>query len=73
MDQKTENFIINILVQLKKDTLIFFISHKIPIIRHISDYIYLMENGCITNQGTHEELLYTKNNFYSNFWKSLTK
>jgi len=70
MDRETENFTTDLLLKLKKDLAIFYISHRLHILKNISDRIYILENGKIQISGTHDELLKT-NNFYSDYWKEL--
>ncbi len=67
MDRETEKFTTDLLLKLKKDTAVFYISHRLHILKNISDKIYILENGTITHSGTHDELLKSKN-FYSDYW-----
>lgn len=68
MDRKTENFILNLLQEIKLECGIFFISHRLQALKNISDTIYIMENGAVEKFGNHEKLMGTEN-FYSEFWK----
>jgi len=43
------------------------ISHKVNMIRKISDRIYVLENGTITGSGLYEEFI-VENNLYKRFW-----
>ncbi|GAB7089284.1 peptidase domain-containing ABC transporter [Marinifilum fragile] len=70
MDRITEQFIFTLLEKIKQDVAILIITHRIHIIKRISDYIYILENKTTDNHGTHEELM-KYNNFYSQFWKEL--
>ena len=63
MDRNTENFVLNLLQNLKSDMIIFIVSHRIKI-AHYSDYISILENGNISAQGTQHELL-NYDNLYS--------
>lgn len=63
MDKVTENFILDLLLNLKHDLGILFITHK-PSIASKSDIIYVLENGIISEKGTPTKLL-ESNNFYS--------
>jgi ATP-binding cassette subfamily B protein len=67
MDRGTESMIMNLLARLKSEMGILLISHRINLVRNLSDEIYVIENGRITNQGSHNELLVT-DNLYSRFW-----
>ena len=60
MDRNTENFVLNLLNILKKDTCIILVTHRIKIAR-FSDRIYILENGQIQAQGRHEELMQSEN------------
>ena len=70
MDKKMEQFALNLLSTLKSETAILFVSHRLHILKNISDRIYLFEKGMIHSFGTHEELMRT-NNFYSEYWEGL--
>ncbi|WP_321515135.1 peptidase domain-containing ABC transporter [Marinifilum fragile] len=70
MDRITEQFIFTLLEKIKQDVAILIITHRIHILKRISDYIYILENKTTDNHGTHEELM-KYNNFYSQFWKEL--
>lgn len=60
MDRNTENFVLNLLNRLKKDTCIILVTHRIKTAR-FSDRIYILENGQIRTQGKHEELMASEN------------
>ena len=62
MDRKTEQFILQLLNQLKNEMAIVLITHKMQTAK-ISDRIYVIENGIITANGTPKELLETDNFF----------
>ncbi|WP_282016376.1 peptidase domain-containing ABC transporter [Marinifilum flexuosum] len=70
MDRITEQFIFTLLEKIKQDVAILIITHRIHILKRISDYIYILEDKTTDNHGTHEELM-KYNNFYSQFWKEL--
>jgi ATP-binding cassette subfamily B protein len=70
MDRNTEQFIFSLLKKVKLHTAILIITHRIHILKSIADYIYILENKTISNQGTHEDLM-KYDNFYSQFWKEL--
>ena len=70
MDRKTEKFVLNLLKKLKSELTIIFISHRLHSLPQIADKIYVLENGVISNYGSHQKLMETTN-FYSEFWKEL--
>jgi ABC-type multidrug transport system fused ATPase/permease subunit len=47
---------------------ILLISHRINMIKKLSDFIYVMEGKTISAQGTHVEII-GFDNLYSRFWK----
>jgi ATP-binding cassette subfamily B protein len=67
MDTGTEKIIINIIKRLKGKMGILMISHKVNLIRKLSDRIYILEGGTIIESGSHEDLI-KKNSLYRNFW-----
>lgn len=70
MDRNTEQFVLELLQNLKKEISIIFISHRLHSLKHLADRIYIIENGNSNIFGSHEELLKT-DNFYSQFWQNL--
>jgi len=70
MDRKTEKFVLDLLNKLKSELTIIFISHRLHSLPKIANRIYVLENGIISNFGTHDELMKTTN-FYSQFWKDM--
>jgi ATP-binding cassette, subfamily C, bacteriocin exporter len=67
MDRGTESMIMNLIMKLKNDMGILLISHRINMVKNLSDYIYVIENRSIANAGTHTELVRT-DNLYKRFW-----
>lgn len=68
MDRETEAFMLNLINRLKHHMGILMISHRINMIKKLSDLIYIMEGKTIAAKGTHEELIQF-DNLYSRFWK----
>lgn len=58
-----ENFVLNLLHELKKELIIFIVTHQMKVASK-SDYIYVLEKNMIGSAGTPESLLLT-DNFYS--------
>lgn len=70
MDRKTEKFVLELLQMCKSELSIIFISHRLHSLPKIADRIYVLENGMISNEGSHDNLMQSTN-FYSEFWKDL--
>jgi ABC-type bacteriocin/lantibiotic exporter with double-glycine peptidase domain len=70
MDRNTENFTMNVFEKIKPHCAIFFISHRLHTLKKYADKIYVLDNGTISHNGSHDNLL-ESNNFYSQYWKSL--
>jgi ATP-binding cassette, subfamily C, bacteriocin exporter len=68
MDRRTECIIINLVTKLKPKMGILLITHRINMIKNLSDYIYVLENRYISAQGLHGDLI-KNDNLYSRFWK----
>jgi ATP-binding cassette, subfamily C, bacteriocin exporter len=68
MDRNTENFTLELLQKIKSNCAIFFISHRLNILKNIADSIYILENKTISKFGNHQKLMETVN-FYSDYWK----
>lgn len=70
MDRKTEQFVLELLNNLKSEITIILISHRIHSLPKIADRIYVLENGIISDFGNHKKLMESKN-FYSEFWTEM--
>lgn len=71
MDRNTENFVLDMLNTIKKDTCIIVVTHRIKIAR-FSDRIYILENGQIQAHGNHDKLLQTENLYSLSFNELVT-
>lgn len=71
LDKNAEDFVISVLLRLKHSMPIIMVTHQ-PQIAKITDNIYVLENGSISKNGSHEELIRTEN-FYSRVYKSYIK
>lgn len=60
MDKETENFMLDLLENLKKKMPILIVTHKISLALR-SDYIYILEDGEITHAGSPKLLLKSGN------------
>jgi ATP-binding cassette, subfamily C, bacteriocin exporter len=67
MDRGTENMIMSLITRLKSEMGILLISHRINMVKNLSDYIYVIEDGVISNKGTHSDLMKV-DNLYKRFW-----
>ncbi|MBW6482529.1 MAG: peptidase domain-containing ABC transporter [Vicingaceae bacterium] len=72
MDRITEKFVLTLLSRLKSKMAVIFISHRLHILKNISDKIYVLEDGKIKAQGNHLELL-ASDNIYSEYWKEIER
>ncbi len=68
VDTHTEVLIQNAMVDLMKDRTSFVIAHRLSTIRE-ADWILVMKDGDIVEQGKHEKLL-AKNGFYAELYNS---
>jgi ATP-binding cassette subfamily B protein len=71
MDRDTEQFILNLLTQIKEDKAILIVSHRMKV-ASFSDYIYILEKGKISTEGSPKDLLKSKN-FFSNAFTELNE
>ena len=67
MDRGTESMIMNLISRLKSEMGILLISHRINMVKNLSDYIYVIEDRKIGTEGLHDDLLKTEN-LYKRFW-----
>ena len=70
MDRQSEQFVLQLLQQLKGEMAIIFITHRLHVLKSFCDRTYIMENGTILNYGNHGQLLESKN-LYGNYCKDL--
>lgn len=68
IDVESENDIMQEIHAMAKTKTVILISHRLVNVT-ASDNIYVMEKGCITESGKHEELL-TKNGTYAKLWNA---
>lgn len=67
VDTDTEEQILENLLRLRKDKTTILIAHRISTLQH-ADHIAVLEDGALTEYGTHEELL-RENGFYANIYE----
>lgn len=63
LDIETEHEIKQLLLPLLEDRLVFFATHRLHWMKEM-DWILVMEDGCVAEQGTHEQLS-AQNGVYS--------
>lgn len=68
IDVESENDIMREIHSLAETKTVILISHRLANVT-ASDNIYVMENGAVTESGTHEELL-AKNGGYARLWNA---
>ena len=56
MDRRSEQFVLKVLQQKKKEMMVIFVTHRVQLARH-TDYIYVIENRQVSASGTHEEVV----------------
>ncbi|AIE59153.1 ABC transporter ATP-binding protein [Bacillus methanolicus] len=66
LDLESEHLIQEALEKLAKDRTTFIVAHRLSTITH-ADRIVLIENGEISEQGTHEELMKKQGGYYKLF------
>jgi ABC-type multidrug transport system fused ATPase/permease subunit len=66
IDVESENDIMAQIIDLAKTKTVLLISHRLANVVG-ADRLYVMENGNVAEQGTHQELL-TKNGLYAKLW-----
>ncbi|MFI3200601.1 MAG: ABC transporter ATP-binding protein/permease [Eubacteriales bacterium] len=68
IDVESENCIVELIHELSKNKSVFFISHRLANVVN-SDMIYVMEDGRVKEEGTHQELIGRKG-VYEQLWKA---
>lgn len=66
LDTETEHKIFKTLSELTHDKTLITVSHRLSILSQM-DKIYVLEKGCIIEQGTHQSLWQTENSRYKRF------
>jgi len=69
LDPLAEASLYKNMLELGKEKTLIFISHRLSTTAN-ADYIYLLDNGCVKEEGTHEKLLKNKNGLYRKMFYS---
>ncbi|MCF6173308.1 MAG: ABC transporter ATP-binding protein, partial [Campylobacteraceae bacterium] len=64
LDIHTENRLFDSLNNYLKDKTTIIIAHRLSTIKK-ADYIYVLNNGIVEEEGTHDELMSLEGTFYS--------
>lgn len=72
LDRYNERFVLDLLMRLKEEMAIIFITHRLHTLRNTCNRIYLLENGHISESGDHKKLMLSSN-IYSDYWFSWTE
>ncbi|HYD35063.1 MAG TPA: ABC transporter ATP-binding protein [Vitreimonas sp.] len=67
LDVEHETKVLELLIEQSQQAGVLFITHRITVARK-ADYIYILDDGSIVEQGTHPSLL-QKEGLYAKFWK----
>ena len=70
LDLETERKIYDVIFNKMKDKTVIIVAHRLSTIVNC-DVIYVVSNGMIVEQGTHEQLLSNEQGFYKNLWQNL--
>jgi ABC-type multidrug transport system fused ATPase/permease subunit len=62
MDSLTENAVMDAIHNLRHEKTIIMVAHRITTIKEC-DVIYMLENGCIVDHGTFDELCLNNDKF----------
>lgn len=72
MDYKSESIIYGIFNILKKDAVVICVTHKLDVARRIGDKLVVLEDGVVSADGTHKEIIQL-NNYYSDYWRMINR
>ena len=72
LDRDNENIIQESINELAKYSTLIIIAHRLSSIKE-ADIIYVLQNGVITESGTHEQLLILKKEYFSLWNKQKTE
>ncbi|HPK40960.1 MAG TPA: ATP-binding cassette domain-containing protein, partial [Candidatus Cloacimonadota bacterium] len=70
LDNESEAFIHESMIELSKNRTTLIIAHRLSTVKN-ADLIYVMQNGEITEVGSHEELMNIKGYYHQLYTKTL--
>lgn len=71
LDIQTRGALVDMYIRLMEHNMGIFISHDVKEVHNVCNYIVLLENGEIIEEGTHEELMEKKEEYYKRImWKT---
>ena len=70
LDPRSEAFILRSIEKYARNKIVIIITHRLSSITNV-DHIVTMKNGMIVEQGTHDELLDNRKEYYSLYNKEL--
>lgn len=69
LDSSSEQYVQKMIDLLKADQkTVIVIAHRLSTLNH-ADKIIVLDKGVVVEQGTHHELIYSKESAYANLWK----
>ncbi|MEI6277181.1 MAG: hypothetical protein WCP08_14375 [Prolixibacteraceae bacterium] len=66
MDRRSEQFVLKLLQQKKKEMMVVFVTHRVQLARH-TDFIYVIENKQVAACGAHDEVVHRNNLYHEAF------
>jgi subfamily B ATP-binding cassette protein MsbA len=66
LDTESERYVQEAIVKLMKNRTSIVIAHRLSTVQK-ADFIIVMDNGCIVESGTHNELMAVENGYYRRF------
>ena len=72
MDTETEKIVQQTLRELSKTKVVIIISHRLSSVRK-ADKIYVLDEGSVQENGSHEELMKKKGRYYRLFEEQVKK
>lgn len=75
LDVVTQAQILNLLLKLQKDKKVayLFISHDLKVVRHMSDNVLVMKDGCIVEKGSRDDIFYRPQHPYTSELVNFTR